>query len=101
MLPPGPMTLVHCLERTNPSRRPIVPRLWRLEWQTAWIGSWLAAGVNLECQASSAAVNFSGHAMPLSSGLVPSARICRFAGSGPAFADTSLESGKPVAGCGR
>ena len=37
----------------------------------------------------------------LSSGFVLFARICRFAGNGPAFANTPLESGKPVAGRGR
>jgi len=37
----------------------------------------------------------------LSSGFVLAAGICRFAGSGPAFADTSLEAGEPVSGRGR
>lgn len=35
------------------------------------------------------------------SGLVFAARTCHFARSGPALADTSLESREPVAGCGR
>ena len=61
------------------------------------------------CCASSFTPGNAGHGIrarapntgQITSGLVLAAVICRFAGSDPALADTSLESGEPVAGCGR